>query len=195
MGHEGIGIVEEVGAEVKGVKKGDKVLIACITSCATCSFCRKSMNDQCKRGGWTLGNSNDGTQAEYVRIPFADSNLYPVPEGADERSLLLFSDIMPTGLEVGTLRGGVKPGCTIAIVGAGPVGLACALTAQLYSPRTIVFIDKDESRLEVAKKIGATGCINPTKGDVRELASKYFADIDGFDIVIEAVGVPATFKM
>ncbi|KAK5686396.1 hypothetical protein LTS10_002514 [Elasticomyces elasticus] len=195
IGHEGIGIVEEIGAEVKGVKKGDKVLIACITSCSTCSFCRKSMNDQCKRGGWTLGNSNDGTQAEYVRIPFADSNLYPVPEGADERSLLVYSDILPTGLEVATLRGGVKPGCSVAIVGAGPVGLACAITAQLYSPRTIVFFDKDENRLEVARSIGATDCINPTKGDVREQASKYFGEIDGFDVVVEAVGVPATFKM
>ncbi|KAK3074240.1 hypothetical protein LTR53_003463 [Teratosphaeriaceae sp. CCFEE 6253] len=195
LGHEGIGIVDAVGAEVKGVKPGDKVLLACITSCSTCSFCRKSMNDQCKRGGWTLGNTNDGTQAEYVRIPFADSNLFPVPEGADERGLLMFSDMMPTGLEVATLRGGVKPGCTMAVVGAGPVGLACVLTAQLYSPRTIVVIDKDEARLEVAKRIGATHCINPTSGDVREQASKYFGDIDGFDVVVEAVGVPATFKI
>ncbi|KAK4554468.1 hypothetical protein LTR86_008322 [Recurvomyces mirabilis] len=195
LGHEGIGLVHDIGPEVKSLKKGDRVLIACITSCATCSFCKRSMNDQCKNGGWTLGNTGDGTQAEYVRIPYADANLYHVPKGVDERSLLVFSDILPSGLEVGVLRGGVKPGCTLAIVGAGPVGLACAITAKLYSPRKIVFFDKDEARLEVAKKIGADDCINPTHGDVRDLASKHFGDIDGFDVVIEAVGVPATFKM
>jgi alcohol dehydrogenase len=195
LGHEGLGVIDEVGSEVKGLKKGDRVLIACITGCSTCSFCQKSMYDQCKRGGWKLGNTLDGTQAEYVRIPFASNNLYPIPPGVDERALLVFSDIIPTGLEVGVIRGNVKPGSTVAIVGAGPVGLACAITAQLYSPKKIVFFDKDDSRLEVAKKLGATDVINPSKGNVRELAAKHFGDLDGFDVVIEAVGVPATFKM
>jgi alcohol dehydrogenase len=195
LGHEGVGLVEEVGTEVKQLKKGDKVLIACITSCATCTFCKRSMNDQCKNGGWKLGHTNDGTQAEYVRIPYADANLYKVPDGLDEKSLLVLSDILPTGLEVCTIRGGVKPGDTVAIVGAGPVGLACALTAQLYSPRKIVFFDKDEARLEIARKIGATDCINPTDGNVRDLAKKHFGEIDGFDLAVEAVGVPETFQM
>ena len=195
LGHEGIGIVHEIGAEVKGLKKGDRVLIACITSCASCNFCKRSMFDQCKNGGWTLGHTNDGTQAEYIRIPFGDSNLHKIPEGADERGLLVFSDILPTGLEVGTLRGGVKPGCTVAIVGAGPVGLSCALTAQLYSPRELVFFDRDDARLEVAKKVGATAIYNTTKGNVRDLAKQHFGEIDGFDVVVEAVGYPETFKM
>jgi alcohol dehydrogenase len=150
----------------------------------------------CKNGGWQLGNLIDGTQAEYVRIPFADNCLYNVPKGADERSLLVLSDILPTGLEVGVLRGGVKPGCTVAIVGAGPVGLAALCTAQLYSPRKLVMFDRDESRLEVSRKMGATHTINPSAGqDIKELAKEHFGEIDGFDVVIEAVGVPATFEM
>ncbi|KAH9809166.1 Alcohol dehydrogenase GroES-like domain, partial [Teratosphaeria destructans] len=120
LGHEGLGVIEELGSEVKGLKKGDRVLISCITGCGVCSFCKKSMKDQCKGHGWILGHTIDGTQAEYVRIPHAGNNLYPVPAGVDERTLLLFSDILPTGLEVGTLRGRVKPGDTVAIVGAGP---------------------------------------------------------------------------
>jgi len=196
LGHEGVGVVDSVGPDVKNFKKGDRVLIACITSCATCTFCRKSMLEMCKNGGWQLGNLIDGTQAEYVRIPFADNCLYNVPKGADERSLLVLSDILPTGLEVGVLRGGVKPGCTVAIVGAGPVGLAALCTAQLYSPRKLVMFDRDESRLEVSRKMGATHTINPSAGqDIKELAKEHFGEIDGFDVVIEAVGVPATFEM
>ena len=196
LGHEGVGVVNEVGPDVKGFKKGDRVLIACITSCATCTFCRKSMLEQCKNGGWQLGHLIDGTQAEYVRIPFADNCLYHVPKGSDERTLLVLSDILPTGFEVGVLRGGVKPGCTVAIVGAGPVGLAALYTAQLYSPRKLVMFDRDDSRLEVAKKMGATHTINPSGGsDVKDLAKEHFGEIDGFDVVVEAVGVPATFEM
>jgi len=195
LGHEGVGIVESVGSDVKSFKKGDRVLIACITSCATCSFCRKGMIEHCSNGGWKLGHLLDGTQAEYVRIQFADNCLYHVPPGVDERTLVLLSDILPTGLEVGVLRGGVTPGSTVAIVGAGPVGLAALLTAQLYSPSKIVMFDKDPSRLEVAQKMGATQGINPGSGDVRELAKEHFGEIDGFDVVIEAVGVPATFAL
>ncbi|KAK3704881.1 hypothetical protein LTR37_013572 [Vermiconidia calcicola] len=196
LGHEGIGVVEEVGAEVKNFKKGDRVLIACITSCATCSFCKKSLYDACKTGGWRLGHLHDGTQAEYILMPYADSCLYPIPEGADERSLLVYSDILPTGLEVGVLRGHVTPGCTVAIVGAGPVGLAAAICAQLYSPGAIVFFDKDEFRLEVAKKVGATECYKASDAkEAREVSKKWFSDKDGFDVVIEAVGVPETFLM
>ena len=155
-----------------------------------------SLYDACKKGGWQLGHLQDGTQAEYIRMPFADTCLYPVPEGADERSLLVYSDILPTGLEVGVLRGYVKPGCTVAIVGAGPVGLASCICARLYSPSTIVFFDKDEHRLEVAKKVGATDTFKVDNAEeARNVSKKYFADKDGFDVVIEAVGVPATFLM
>lgn len=154
------------------------------------------MLEQCKNGGWRLGHLIDGTQAEYVRIPFADNGLYHVPKGVDERTMLVLSDIVPTGFEVGVLRGGVKPGCTVAIVGAGPVGLAALTTAKLYSPRKLVMFDRDESRLAVAKKMGATHTINPGNGsDVKALAKEHFGEIDGFDVVMEAVGVPATFEM
>jgi alcohol dehydrogenase len=197
LGHEGIGVIQEIGQEVKNFKRGDRVLIRCITSCGTCQFCKKSMADCCVNAGWILGNSVDGSQAEYVRIQYADTSLYHVPAGVDERTLLLFSDILPTGLEVGVLRGKVHPGCTIAIVGAGPVGLAAGLTAQLYSPRKLVFFDMDDYRLSVAKKMGATHVYNVTnmKGTVRDLAAEHIDEADGFDVVMEAVGIPATFNM
>ena len=155
-----------------------------------------SLYDACKSGGWRLGHVHDGTQAEYILMPFADSCLYHVPEGADERALLVYSDILPTGLEVGVLRGQVKPGSTVAIVGAGPVGLAAGITAQFYAPKTLVYFDKDEFRLEVAKKIGATATFNISDAkEAREKSKAYHGDIDGFDVVIEAVGIPATFDM
>jgi alcohol dehydrogenase len=196
IGHEGVGIVHSVGSDVKEFKIGDHVLIACITSCATCTFCRKETASFCKTGGWRLGHLVDGTQAEFVRIPHAEGSLHHIPQGTDERSLLVLSDILPTGLEVGVLRGGVKPGCSIAIVGAGPVGLAALLTAQLYTPSTIVMIDRDVKRLEVAKKMGATHTVNPDgEGQsIKELTKMHHGEIDGFDVVIEAVGVPATFE-
>jgi alcohol dehydrogenase len=159
-------------------------------------FTFNSLFDACKKGGWQLGHLVDGTQAEYIRMPFADSCLYPVPEGADERSLLVYSDILPTGLEVGVLRGTVQPGKTIAIVGAGPVGLAAAICARLYSPNKIVFFDRDQFRLDTAKKIGATECYKVDNAkEAREVSKHHFADKDGFDVVIEAVGVPETFMM
>lgn len=154
------------------------------------------MYDQCKSGGWQLGHLQDGTQAEYIRLPFADSCLYHVPPGVDERSLLVYSDILPTGLEVGALRGNVIPGSTIAIVGAGPVGLAAGIASKLYSPSKIVFFDRDEARLEVAKKTGATHTIKCDNAvEARKAAKEHFKDVDGFDVVMEAVGVPATFEM
>lgn len=194
LGHEGVGIVENVGSDVKEFKKGDRVLLSCITQCATCTFCKKGSHSFCTDGGWRLGGTHDGAQAEYVRIMHANSSLQHVPKGVDERSLLVLSDILPTGLEVGVLRGGVRPSCTVAIVGAGPVGLAALLTAQLYSPSVIVVIDKDEGRLNVAKKMGATHTVNPDRGDIREQTQEHFGEMDGFDVVIEAVGVPQTFQ-
>lgn len=199
IGHEGVGVVHSIGRDVRNFKVGDHVLIACITSCATCSFCKKNQFGLCNTtGGWRLGHTEDGTQAEFVRILHADASLHRVPEGVDERSLLVLSDIIPTGLEVGVLRGGVKPGSSVAIIGAGPVGLAALLTAQLYSPSTIVMIDKDEKRLQVAKKMGATHTLNlgaddNANKDLHTMTKSHHGEIDGFDVVIEAVGVPATF--
>jgi alcohol dehydrogenase len=143
--------------------------------------------------GWILGNTIDGTQAEYVRIPHADSSLYPIPDGADEAALVMLSDIFPTGLECGVLNGKVQPGSTVAIVGAGPIGLAAMITAQLYSPSVIIMIDTDTNRLKVSKTLGAHHTINPSDSNVEE-AVKALTDGKGCDTVIEAVGVPATFE-
>ena len=194
LGHEGIGIVESVGPGVTSVRAGDKVLISCVTSCGKCDFCRRSMYSHCRHGGWILGNTIDGTQAEYVRIPHADTSLYLIPADANEEALVMLSDILPTGLECGVLNGQVKPGDTVAIIGAGPVGLAVLLTAQFYSPATIFMIDLDDKRLEVAGKFGATTLINSVDGKAAERVMA-LTDGAGVDVAIEAVGVPATFEI
>src|SRR5271170_791907 len=156
LGHEGIGIVDKIGAAVTAFKPGDRVLISCISACGKCTYCRKLMYSHCTTGGWILGNSIDGTQAEFVRTPYADTSLYPIPEGADEEALVMLSDILPTGFECGVLNGKVEPGSVVAIVGAGPVGLAALLTAQFFSPAEIIMIDLDDNRLATAKRFGAT---------------------------------------
>lgn len=159
LGHEGVGIVQDTGAGVTRFAKGDRVLISCISSCGKCEYCRRGMYSHCTTGGWILGNTIDGTQAEYVRIPHADTSLYPIPHGADEEALVMLSDILPTGFECGVLNGKVQPGGSVAIVGAGPIGLAALLTAQFYSPADIIMVDLDENRLAVAKRFGATHTI------------------------------------
>ncbi|MEH6406389.1 MAG: zinc-dependent alcohol dehydrogenase family protein [Leeuwenhoekiella sp.] len=194
IGHEGVGIIEEVGSSVSNFKKGDHVLISCITSCGKCEYCRKAMYSHCENGGWILGNLIDGTQAEYVRIPYADNSLYPIPEGADEEALVMLSDILPTGFECGVLKGEVKPGDTLAIVGAGPIGMAALLTAQFFSPANIIMIDLDDNRLEVAKTFGATHTINSADGKAVEKVMQLTQN-RGVDTAIEAVGVPATFEI
>jgi alcohol dehydrogenase len=194
LGHEGIGIVEEVGSGVTEFHIGDKVIISCVTSCTKCDFCRRGMPSHCRYGGWILGNTIDGTQAEYVRIPHADGSLYHFPEGGDEEALVMLSDILPTGFECGVLNGQVKPGDTVAIVGAGPVGLAVLLTAQFYSPATIFMIDLDDNRLAVAKKFGATTVINSSDGKAVERLLELTGGA-GVDVAIEAVGIPATFDI
>jgi alcohol dehydrogenase len=192
LGHEGIGVVEQVGPAVSEFKVGDKVIISCVTACLKCDFCKRGMYSHCRRGGWILGNMIDGTQAEYVRIPQADGSLHKLPAGADEEAMVMLSDILPTGFECGVLNGQVKPGDTVAIVGAGPVGLAVLLTAQFYSPAAIIVIDLDDKRLAIAKQFGAATVINSADGKaaqrVMELTEKA-----GVDVAIEAVGVPATF--
>ncbi len=194
IGHEGVGIIEEVGTSVSNFKNGDHVLISCITSCGKCDFCKKQMYSHCENGGWILGHKIDGTQAEYVRIPFADTSLYPIPNGADEEALVMLSDILPTGFECGVLSGQVQPGSTIAIVGSGPIGLAVLLTAQFYTPAVIIMIDQDDNRLAVAKTFGATHTIN---SDVENAAKKVLilTNGKGVDTAIEAVGIPETFEL
>ncbi len=194
LGHEGVGVVEEVGPAIRGFKTGDHVIVSCITACARCRACRRGMPSHCEVGGWILGNTIDGTQAEYVRIPLADTSLHAVPAGADEDALVMLSDILPTGFECGVLNGAVRPGDTVAIVGAGPIGMSALLTAQLFSPAEIIMIDLDENRLETAKALGATQVVNSRDGRVVErvmaLTSKR-----GVDVAIEAVGLPTTFEI
>jgi len=194
IGHEGVGVIEEVGSAVSSFKKGDHVIISCITSCGKCGYCKKGMYSHCENGGWILGHLIDGTQAEYVRIPYADNSLFPIPAGADEEALVMLSDILPTGFECGVLNGQVKPGDTVAIVGAGPIGIATLLTAQFYTPAQIIMIDVDENRLNVTKTFGATSTINSQQSNVVE-AVLSLTDGKGVDVAIEAVGIPATFEL
>jgi alcohol dehydrogenase len=194
LGHEGIGVVTEVGTAVTAVHPGDRVIISCVTACGKCDYCRKGMYSHCRDGGWILGNTIDGTQAEFVRIPHADMSLYHVPAGGDEEALVMLSDILPTGLECGVLNGHVKPGDTIAIVGAGPIGLAVLLTAQFYSPAAIVMIDLDDNRLDVAKQFGATTLINSGDGKAVERVLELTGG-EGVDVAVEAVGLPVTFDI
>ena len=195
LGHEGVGIIEQLGASVANFKVGDPVLISCISSCGRCGNCKKGMYSHCENGGgWILGNLIDGTQAEYVRIPFADNSLYPIPAGADEEALVMLSDILPTGFELGVLNGQVKPGDRVAIVGSGPIGMAALLTAQFYSPAEIIMIDIDANRLEVAKTFGATRVINNEDGRAVEKLM-VLTDNKGVDVAIEAIGIPASFDI
>jgi alcohol dehydrogenase len=194
LGHEGVGIVETIGTGVTVFKPGDHVLISCVSACGKCVYCRKQMYSHCTTGGWILGNTIDGTQAEFVRIPHADTSLYPIPAGADEEALVMLSDILPTSFECGVLNGKVEPGSTVAIVGSGPIGLAALLTAQFYSPAAIIMIDLDDNRLDVAKRFGATSTVNSSAGDAAEAVMKMTGS-RGVDTAIEAVGIPATFEL
>jgi alcohol dehydrogenase len=195
LGHEGVGIVESTGAGVTGFRPGDAVLISCISSCGKCSYCRRAMYSHCTSGGWILGNTIDGTQAEYVRIPHADTSLYHIPKGADEEALVLLSDIMPTGFECGVLNGRMEnPGVSVAIVGAGPIGLATLMTARFYSPSRIIMIDVDDNRLGVARRFGATDTINSASEDAAQKVMALTGGI-GVDTVVEAVGLPETFEL
>ena len=194
LGHEGIGVVEAVGPPVSTFHTGDRVLISCVSACGMCDLCRKGMYSHCRTGGWILGNTIDGTQAEYVRIPHADTSLYRLPPDADEEALVMLSDILPTAFECGVLNGKVQPGDTVAIVGAGPIGLAALLTAQFYSPAAILMIDLDANRLRVAEQFGATSLINSSDGTAVDQVMA-LTNGAGVDVAIEAVGIPATFDI
>ena len=195
LGHEAVGTVEEVGPGVKNVKAGDRVLVSCITACGSCRYCREGHYGQCiGGGGWILGHNINGTQAEYVRVPFADTSTYPVPSGSSDEEILMLADILPTSYEVGVLNGAVRPGDTVAIVGAGPIGLSAIMGAKLYSPAHIISIDLADARLDAAKRFGADVVVNNGHEDpvarVRELT-----DGLGADVAIEAVGTPGTFEL
>jgi alcohol dehydrogenase len=195
LGHEAVGTVAEAGEGVHLLAPGDRVLVSCISACGTCRFCREGRYGQClEGGGWVLGHRIDGTQAEYVRVPYADTSTYRIPDGASDEQMLMLADILPTGYEVGVLAGGVRPGDVVAVVGAGPVGLSAITCAQLYSPSHIVAIDLSDARLEAARKFGADITINDSRDDpvavIRDLTGRL-----GADVAIEAVGAPTTFEL
>jgi len=200
LGHEGVGTVVEVGRSVRNHAVGDRVIISCISSCGACTYCRSGNPSHClaEEGasgiGWILGHLIDGTQAEMVRIPLADNSLYSLPDLVRDEAALLLSDIFPTGFEIGVQYGRVKPGDTVAVVGAGPVGLAVIATAGLYGAAQIVAIDLDENRLDLAKQVGATHCVNSAAADWQEQVLS-LTDGYGVDVAVEAVGLPATFDM
>ncbi len=195
LGHEAVGTVEEVGTGVNTVKPGERVLVSCITACGRCRFCRGGNYGLCVGGGgWILGHKIDGTQAEYVRVPFADTSTYLVPPGVSDEGVLMLADIGPTGYEVGVLNGGVEPGDVVAVIGAGPIGLSSMLTSQLFSPSHIVAIDVADARLEAAKAFGATVTVNNSREDAVEVVKRLTGEL-GADVAIEAVGIPETFEL
>ena len=195
LGHEAVGTVESIGAGVKNVNVGDRVLVSCITACGACRYCRDGSYGQCLGGGgWILGHKIDGTQAEKVRVPFADTSTYPIPDGVSDEQILMLADILPTGYEVGVLNGHVQPGDVVAVVGAGPIGLSAIMGSKLFSPSHVIAIDLADTRLEAAKQFGADVVINNADVDAVDVVREMTNGL-GADVAIEAVGVPATFEL
>jgi alcohol dehydrogenase len=195
LGHEAVGIVTEVGTAVTSLAPGDRVLVSCITSCGRCAYCREGRYGQCTGGGgWIFGHLIDGLQAEYARVPFAETSVYKVPEELSDEDVLFLSDILPTAFEVGVLNGQLEPGDTLAVVGAGPIGLAAIMTAKLFTPARIIAIDLADARLEKAREFGADVTINNGRGDAVKTVLE-MTDGLGADVAIEAVGVPETFEL
>ncbi|QEE61177.1 zinc-dependent alcohol dehydrogenase family protein [Salinibacterium sp. dk2585] len=200
LGHEGIGEITEIGDGITQLKVGDRVILSCVSACGVCSNCRQNLYSHCLNPegeagiGWIFGHLIDGTQAEYVRVPFAENSVYKVPEGVSDAEGILISDILPTGFEIGVQYGQVKPGDIVAVIGAGPVGLAAVMTSQLYGPSRVIALDLDDARLARAKDFGATDTVNSGNADWKERVLA-LTDGDGVDVAIEAVGVPQTFTM
>ena len=195
LGHEAVGTIVETGSAVTRFKIGDHVLISCITACGSCRYCKEGRYGQCLGGGgWIFGHKIDGLQADYARVPFADNSLYLIPSGLSDEQVLFLSDILPTSFEVGVLNGGVKPGDTVAVIGAGPIGLAAVMTAKLFTPGKIVVIDLADARLAKAVEFGADVTINNGREDAVKLVMEMTNGL-GADVAIEAVGVPSTFEL
>ncbi len=200
LGHEGVGVITEIGSGVNRLAVGDRVIVSCISSCGRCANCRAGLYSHCldPEGaagiGWILGHLIDGTQAEYVRIPFGENSLYPVPDGVSDAEAVLLSDILPTGFEIGVQYGQVKPGDVVAVIGSGPVGLAAVMTARLYGPSRIIAVDVDAARLRRASAFGATDTVDSSAADWKEKVLA-LTDGAGVDVAIEAVGIPQTFTM
>lgn len=200
LGHEGVGTITEVGSAVTTLSVGDRVIISCVSACGRCTYCKQSVNSHCLGAegaegiGWIFGHLIDGTQAEFVRVPYAETSLHRIPEGVSDAEGVLLSDILPTGHEIGVQYGRVKPGDVVAVIGAGPVGLAAMLTADLYGPSRVIAIDLDANRVEEAKKFGATDGVVSSDADWKDQVMA-MTDGLGVDVAIEAVGIPQTFTM
>jgi alcohol dehydrogenase len=195
LGHEAVGTVEAVGSAVTAVRPGDRILVSCISACGRCRFCRGGRYGQCLGGGgWILGHTVDGTQAEYVRVPFADTSTYRLPETVPDVLAVMLSDVLPTAYEVGVLNGGVRPGDVVVVIGAGPIGLAAVLTAKFFTPASIVVVDRADARLDTAKRTGAAEMLNPERDDVLTHVNGLTHGL-GADVVVEAVGLPETFEL
>jgi alcohol dehydrogenase len=200
LGHEGVGVITEVGSAVETLAVGDRVVISCISACGRCSFCKQGVFSHCLGDegasgiGWIFGHLIDGTQAEYARVPYAETSLYKLPENVTPQQGVLLSDILPTGHEIGVQYGQVKAGDVVAVIGAGPVGLAAIMTSQLYGPSKVIAIDLDANRIEQAKKFGATDGVLSSDPDWKDQVLA-LTDGLGVDVSIEAVGIPATFQM
>lgn len=201
LGHEGVGTITEVGSAVKGLKVGDRVIVSCVSACGVCAYCHQQLPSHCLNPegasgiGWILGHLIDGTQAEYVRTPFADNSLHKLPKDVSDEAAIMLSDILPTGFEIGIRNGDVQPGDVVAVVGAGPVGLSVIMTAALHGASRVVAIDLDDNRLKIARKFGATDTINSGVDDWRERVMAMTDGGLGVDVAIEAVGIPQTFDM
>ncbi len=194
LGHEAVGTVVEVGSGVTRVAEGDRVLASCISACGVCAYCREGAYGQCLRGGgWILGHLIDGVQAEYARIPFADLSTHRLPRNVGDEAAVLLADILPTAYEVGVLNGRVRPGDTVVIVGAGPIGLAAVVAARLFTPQRVIVIDKAESRLHAARRFGADMALHPREDPLEVIRT--VTDGLGADVAIEAVGIPGTFEL
>ncbi|WAP51296.1 zinc-dependent alcohol dehydrogenase family protein [Arthrobacter sp. ATA002] len=200
LGHEGVGTVTETGSGVNAFKAGDKVILSCVSADGSCSFCKEGLYSHCTGDegqpgiGWIFGHLIDGTQAEYVRVPYANTSMYRLPENVSDEHGVLLSDIFPTGFEIGVQYGQVKPGDVVAVIGAGPVGLAVIATAGLYGAAKVIAVDLDVNRVEQARRFGATHGVNSGEQDWLE---QIMAETDGWgvDVAVEAVGIPATFDM
>lgn len=194
LGHEAVGVIEEVGLGVRNLRRGDRVIIPAITKCGQCEYCQRAMYSHCVNGGWILGHTINGLQAQFARVPFADTSLYKVPEELRDEDVLFLTDILPTAYECGVLNGNVRPGDTVVVVGAGPVGLSAVMLSRLYTPAVIIAMDLDPRRLERARRLGADVPVQNDREDPVEVVRRY-TNGRGADVVIEAVGLPVTFEL
>ncbi len=194
LGHEGVGVVEEVGTGVRRLRKGDRVIVPALSGCGVCTACKRQTSFFCQNGGgWLVGHLVHGLQAQYARVPLADTSLHPVPEGLEDLDVLFLTDNLPTGYECGIETGKLQPGETLAVVGVGPVGLSAVVTSRLHGPRLVIAIDPDDNRLAAARQLGADHTINPSRQDPREEVLRMTDG--GADLAVEAVGFPETFDL